>query len=140
MSLHLTSCCITLFYLARWGRFMAFSLKISAYINSSDAPIFTIDSPHGWDARKLMKDPRFTEDSLDGGYLDYYATLTITETQELYKQFRYSAMDITDKDILNFPSYYSIRQKCIKLDDAIMKHWWKFDSFTFYIYEWESGF
>ena len=119
---------------------MAFSLKISAYINSSDAPIFTIDSPHGWDARKLMKDPRFTEDSLDGGYLDYYATLTITETQELYKQFRYSAMDITDEDILNFPSYYSIRQKCIKLDDAIMKHWWKFDSFTFHIYEWESGF
>ena len=46
---------------------MAFSLKISAYINSSDAPIFTIDRPHGWDARKLMEDPRFTEDSLDDG-------------------------------------------------------------------------
>ena len=28
----------------------------------------------------------------------------------------------------------------IHLDDAIMKHWWKFDSFTFQIYEWESGF
>ncbi len=119
---------------------MAFSLKISAYTNSSNAPVFTIDCPHGWDAYKLIKDPRFTEDSLDRGYLDYYVTLTITETQELYKQFRYSAMDITDEEILNMPAYYGIQQECIKLDDAIMKHWWKFDFFKFCIYEWESGF
>ena len=51
---------------------MAFSVRIAGYSKDTGAEIYTLE-PCWWDDRELMEDDRFTETSLNPGYLDYGA-------------------------------------------------------------------
>ena len=70
---------------------MAFDVKLTGYAQRNEAVLLKME-PGWWDARELMRDSRFVK-SINDGYEDYDARLTVEETKALHVRYRAKAGD-----------------------------------------------
>ena len=114
---------------------MAFSVRLTGRPVRSGEPAFTIE-PSWWPAGELRSDPRLRE-SVNDGYLDYQAELSIAEARALHERFRAAAVGgVFDCG----PWQEIIWPMLAELDAVFGPRAAEFAGFTLSVFEWESGF
>jgi hypothetical protein len=115
---------------------MAFSVRIAGYSKDTGAEVYMLE-PCWWDDRELMEDDRFTETSLNPGYLDYWARLSIVEMREIHEKYKNaSKIGIYGSDDWQ----KRITPKIKELDDILYKRFNYYSDFVVTVFEWESGY
>ena len=102
---------------------MAFSVKLKGYSHHHDLLLEL--EPGWWRERELMADPRFVE-SIDNGYSDFDADLSVAETRELHEKYREKAHE----------GYAETREA---LDQALDEYAAEYSHFHVQVFEWETG-
>ena len=112
---------------------MAFSTKITA-TDSDGGSALDIEVPW-WNDDELRRDPRFDESVEDPGYLDYRASLSAQEVQELSDRYRTRLSDGVDPETGKL--WYERWHRDQRLLEAALKQ--PDFSYSVWVFEWESG-
>jgi hypothetical protein len=112
---------------------MAFSTKITA-TDSDGSSALDIEVPW-WDDHELRRDPRFDESEENRGYLDYRASLSAQEVQELSDRYRTGLSDRIDLETgkLSYEGWHRAQRQ---LEAALKQPGL---SYSVWVFEWESG-
>lgn len=113
---------------------MAFSVRLTGFDAKTGGEILRMEPPW-WPANVLKDDPRMRQ-SVSNGYLDYQATLTVSDARNMHLQFLPNACH----GVFECTQWQaSLKPMLAELDVVFGPRLWEFGRFEVCVFEWESG-
>lgn len=114
---------------------MAFSVRLTGYARQTGEALFSIEPPW-WPVSALRADARWGVPTIDCGYVDYHADLSVAATRVLHEQLKPKATQGVFADA----DWQSQIQPMLELLDTLFGvRATEFSHFRVTVFEWESG-
>ena len=114
---------------------MAFSVRLTGYARQTGETLFRAEPPW-WLASAFRADTRWCTPTIEDGYVDYHADLSVAAARALHEQHRSRA---TQGVFADADWQAIIRPLLDDLDNVFGRRASEFSHFRITVFEWESG-